>query len=200
MSFVHTCVVMVPLAALAVGSVMQVRLGTDEGSQGTQAGVEGAALAFALVGLLGLIRFRTVVRDTREFTFVLVAIVAGAGVGGGRHLAAVGGTIVVVALLLGLERFGFGAPTAPSLRAKVSGREDAAAEYANALAAVANRVEPVAMRCGSERSGAIYTFELVARPGENLASVANALRHVPNTLEVFVSRLQRGKSAVGDED
>jgi hypothetical protein len=60
MSFVHTCVVTVPLVATAIHSVRTVGIGLSN--------QESQALAFALVGLLGLVRFRTVVRDTREFT------------------------------------------------------------------------------------------------------------------------------------
>jgi putative exporter of polyketide antibiotics len=59
-SFIHTSAVTVLLVALAVGAVL---------NAGAGAGAEAQALAFALVGLLGLIRFRTVVRDTRELSW-----------------------------------------------------------------------------------------------------------------------------------
>jgi hypothetical protein len=42
-----------------------------------------AARAFSLVGALAIIRFRTVVEDTRDTAFVIFAVVAGMGAGAG---------------------------------------------------------------------------------------------------------------------
>jgi Domain of unknown function (DUF4956) len=182
-SFVHACVVTVPLITFAVGVI-------------ATAGA-GQALAFALVGLLGLIRFRTVVRDTREFTFVFLAIVTGLGVGSGHPTAAAGGCIFVLILLLLLEKTRFGVPRALSFRAKATGKEGALITYQEILNTVAERVEPLSIR-RAPGGGPIYTFDLAARAGEDLASVAGALWAVPETTEVSVSRLERGQVADGD--
>lgn len=128
-SFVHTCAVTVLLVAFAVAAVRE-------------AGERAEALGFALVGLLGLIRFRTVVRDTREFSFVFVAIVTGVMVGSNLKAAAVLGCGAALALLIALERTGFGTPSSLALRARVTGEPDQLASYAEALRAVAERVEP----------------------------------------------------------
>jgi hypothetical protein len=64
------------------------------------------ALAFSLVGALSIVRFRTVVEDTRDTAFVIFAVVVGMAAGAGHARLALIGTPAVglVALLLSLCR------------------------------------------------------------------------------------------------
>ncbi|MBL9135782.1 MAG: DUF4956 domain-containing protein [Verrucomicrobiales bacterium] len=50
----------------------------------TQVIGENVARAFSLVGALSIVRFRTVVRDTRDTAFVIFSVVLGMGVGSGH--------------------------------------------------------------------------------------------------------------------
>ncbi|MCC7377177.1 MAG: DUF4956 domain-containing protein [Verrucomicrobiales bacterium] len=50
----------------------------------TQVIGENVARAFSLVGALSIVRFRTVVRDTRDTAFVIFSVVVGMGVGAGH--------------------------------------------------------------------------------------------------------------------
>lgn len=54
----------------------------------TQVIGDNAARAFSLVGVLSIVRFRTVVRDTRDTAFVIFAVVVGMAVGAGRMVVA----------------------------------------------------------------------------------------------------------------
>ena len=59
------------------------------------------ARAFGLVGALSIVRFRTVVEDTRDTAFVIFAVVVGMAAGAGYGLlAAVGIPVVAVAALV----------------------------------------------------------------------------------------------------
>lgn len=66
------------------------------------------ARAFGLVGAMSIIRFRTVVKDTRDTAFVFMALAAGMAAGTGYHLIAMVGTgfIILLALLLYMGNFG----------------------------------------------------------------------------------------------
>ncbi|HEX5054289.1 MAG TPA: DUF4956 domain-containing protein [Planctomycetota bacterium] len=66
------------------------------------------ATAFTLVGALSIIRFRTVVKDTRDTAFIFAALALGMGAGLGYwELAAIGTAVVcVLALLLYATNFG----------------------------------------------------------------------------------------------
>ena len=54
----------------------------------TQVIGNNAARAFSLVGVLSIVRFRTVVRDTRDTAFVIFAVVVGMAVGAGSMVVA----------------------------------------------------------------------------------------------------------------
>ncbi len=59
------------------------------------------ARAFGLVGALSIVRFRTVVEDTRDTAFVIFAVVIGMGIGAGyAYLAVLGAPAVLLAALL----------------------------------------------------------------------------------------------------
>src|SRR5689334_5496932 len=59
------------------------------------------ARAFSLVGALAIVRFRTVVEDTRDTAFVIFAVVIGMAIGAGHaDLAALGVPAVLVAAVL----------------------------------------------------------------------------------------------------
>lgn len=54
----------------------------------TQVIGDNVARAFSLVGALSIVRFRTVVRDTRDTAFVIFAVIVGMGVGAGHAMVA----------------------------------------------------------------------------------------------------------------
>ncbi|MGC6497172.1 MAG: DUF4956 domain-containing protein [Candidatus Puniceispirillaceae bacterium] len=66
------------------------------------------ARAFALVGALSIIRFRTVVKDTKDTAFVFMALAAGMAAGTSSYFLAIVGTGVIstVAFLLHLSNYG----------------------------------------------------------------------------------------------
>ncbi|MGE3310124.1 MAG: DUF4956 domain-containing protein [Limisphaerales bacterium] len=72
----------------------------------TQVIGDNAARAFSLVGVLSIVRFRTVVRDTRDTAFVIFAVVVGMAVGAGRMVVAVECLVAVTAAALLLGRRG----------------------------------------------------------------------------------------------
>lgn len=65
---------------------------------------ESAARAFSLVGALSIVRFRTVVEDTRDTVFVIFAVIVGMAAGTGSVLVPVVGipVVTVAAVLLSL--------------------------------------------------------------------------------------------------
>ena len=71
-----------------------------------------AANPVAAIGLLGgmaIIRFRTVVRDARDTTYVLLSLVCGMAAGFGFYLTAVIGSLVANGVAFYLHHTGFGA-------------------------------------------------------------------------------------------
>ena len=66
------------------------------------------ARAFALVGALSIIRFRTVVKDTKDTAYIFWALAAGMAAGTGSYFLAITGTIVitVIAFILYYTNYG----------------------------------------------------------------------------------------------
>lgn len=60
----------------------------------TQVIGDNVARAFSLVGALSIVRFRTVVQDTRDTAYVIFAVVVGMGAGAGHFTVALVGIII----------------------------------------------------------------------------------------------------------
>lgn len=185
-SFVHTCVVTVLLVTFVVGTVQE-------------ADVRAQALGFMLVGLLGLIRFRTVVRDTREFTFIFISIVTGVLLGAGHRSIAILICITSLALLVFLERGRFGSPVCIAMRAKVLGDPGRLADYISALSEVAQRVDPTVMRLKAGEKTA-YHFEILGRERCGFEDIRSSIENIPGSTDITISLIQRGKSGAIDDD
>ena len=67
------------------------------------------ARAFALVGALSIIRFRTVLKDTKDMAYIFGALALGMAAGTSNYFLAGAGTIVVSILAFVLHRIKFGA-------------------------------------------------------------------------------------------
>lgn len=67
------------------------------------------AKAFAMVGALSIIRFRTVVKDTRDVAFIFLALAVGMAAGTSNYFLAVFSTLFVCALALMAYKYNFGA-------------------------------------------------------------------------------------------
>ncbi len=79
----------------------------------TQVIGDNVARAFSLVGALSIVRFRTVVRDTRDTAFVIFAVVVGMGIGAGHSLVG-GATLAVAGVAAWLMRSGRALPQVPT--------------------------------------------------------------------------------------
>jgi uncharacterized membrane protein YhiD involved in acid resistance len=64
------------------------------------------ARAFSLVGALAIVRFRTVVEDTRDTAYVIFAVVVGMAAGAGFLLVPLVGIPIVAVAAVGLSRWG----------------------------------------------------------------------------------------------
>ena len=67
------------------------------------------ARAFALVGALSIIRFRTVLKDTKDMAFIFGALALGMAAGTSNYFLAAAGTVVVILQAYILYKTNFGA-------------------------------------------------------------------------------------------
>ncbi len=64
--------------------------------------------AFGLIGALALVRFRNVLKDTRDTAFIFCSLVIGMAAGSQRYAIAVIGTAVLCTIIVYLHLIGFG--------------------------------------------------------------------------------------------
>lgn len=72
------------------------------------------ARAFSLVGALSIIRFRTAVKNTRDTTFIFLALAIGMAAGSRFYLTAIFATALFVILILMLDKANFGHDRSPA--------------------------------------------------------------------------------------
>lgn len=174
-TFVHTCVLTVVLCSLISGIVADAALRS------------GQALAFALVGMLGLIRFRTVVRDTREFTYLFIAIVTGVAIGSGNIAVGVLGSVFSLGLILLLEWGGVGAPRTSTMRVKIKTSSGDLDRISNQVAALSTKADLTTVQREGDGSYSLsYDVWLPANRG--VAGIVESLRSNAGIDDVTVSK------------
>lgn len=67
------------------------------------------ARAFALVGALSIIRFRTVIKDTKDTAYVFLALAVGMAAGTSNYFLAFVGTLMIGGLILLVNAYNYGA-------------------------------------------------------------------------------------------
>ena len=165
-SFVATMV----LLAVLLGMVSMV-IGTN------------IARAFALVGALSIVRFRTVVEDTRDTAFVIFAVVVGMAAGAGAYLVAAVGIPIVGLIAWGLALWGrSGAakgaaarerPTTMVVRLGIG--VDPAAGVAGALAKHAEDVQLIGVATVRQGTALDLTYLLRPRAGGTILTLVGDL-------------------------
>jgi len=70
--------------------------------------IDNIVVAFGLFAVFAIVRFRNIVKDTRDTTFVLWAILAGLSIGTMKFSLAIVGTITLAAFFLYLRSVSFG--------------------------------------------------------------------------------------------
>ena len=144
------------------------------------------ASAFVIVGVLGVVSFRTVLRNTREFVFLLLALAAGMSAGAGRWQIGLAGTAVVLVLALALHRVNYGRHAARAFVVKVQGPTEQLHRTDDVLAQACDRVRQLGVAKTSAIQGA-FSYEILLRPGVGSHELLNLLLERLPDAEVTVT-------------
>lgn len=145
------------------------------------------ARAFALVGALSIVRFRTVVEDTRDTAFVIFAVVVGMAAGSGAYLVAAIGIPIVGLVAWALAVWGRSGeapqPVAPPREKPTTlvvrlGTGSDPAVLAGVLDAHAEDVRLVAAATVRQGTALDLTYTLRLRPGATAVALVGALNRV----------------------
>ena len=119
--------------------------------------------AFGLLGALALIRFRNVLKDTRDTVFVFMSLVVGMAVGTQRYLLAVVGTVAAILAVLYVNYTSFGSQVRFDgyLTLRLGGRAGPGREALELLRRFCRETRAISTR----RAGAEDETEMIFRIG-----------------------------------
>lgn len=148
------------------------------------------ARAFSLVGALSIVRFRTVVDDTRDTAFVIFAVIVGMAVGTGQFLVPVAGIPAVGLAAIGLNRFrnGAGASVDGTLTVRVGLGRDAEALLAGPLAKHADRRRLLSVGTAKQGAAVELSYSLRLKSEAALTGLVNELNQIEGVQSVEVRR------------
>jgi uncharacterized membrane protein YhiD involved in acid resistance len=135
--------------------------------------------AVGLMGAMAIIRFRNMLKDTRDIAFVFCALAIGMACGSMRFSVAIVGTAVLTAISFYLHRFGFGAhePHNAFLRLRTAGPLGDARAVTGVLDRYTRRwVMAAAAEPGTGPSE--YTFHLQLSDTERNAELLDELQQL----------------------
>jgi hypothetical protein len=147
--------------------------------------------AFGLLGALALIRFRNVLKDTRDTVFVFIALVVGMSVGSQRYMTAIVGTLALglAVLYLNVTSFGTLGRYDGYLTCRLSDGEGAGGDVAPLLHRFCKAVKQVSMRQSGEEEGAEFVYQIGLRDRDRSRELLDELRRIEGMRHVsFVMR------------
>ena len=139
--------------------------------------------AFGLLGALAIIRFRNVLKDTRDTSFVFLSLVIGMACGTQRYLTAVvgAGVVLLVAGYLSWTGFGTFARFDGYLSLRVG--SDAAAEFLGVVGRFCRSAKQISKREGGAEEGIEYVYQVGLRDRSRSEDLIAALRQVQGVLD-----------------
>lgn len=145
------------------------------------------ALAFSLVGALSIVRFRTVVEDTRDTAFVIFAVIVGMAAGAGQLMVPLVGMPIVGAAAILLGRYG----STPELdRSLLTVRLGLGRNVSEVVLPILNHhcrsVKLTGAATAKQGASVEVTYSIVTETPETLVALVNALNQVEGLQSVEI--------------
>ncbi len=168
LSYSQSFVITLVLMCITVSAVMMV-IGSN------------LARAFALVGALTIVRFRTVVKDTRDTAFIFFSLTEGIASGTGNWLLATISTVFIsgVALLMARTNYGSISRTEFILRFRYDRTAGGEEEYVHAIADNTRTSTLIHIEPSEEAKYLTLTYDLTLERTVKASGLITALQRVP---------------------
>lgn len=136
--------------------------------------------AFGLIGALALIRFRNVLKDTRDTVFVFISLVVGMAVGSQRYMVAIVGTIALLlaVLYMNITQFGTLGRYDGYLTLRVASAVAGRTESSAMLDRFCRSVKQISTRQSGEEESAEFVYQVGLRDRDRSTEFLGALREL----------------------
>ena len=145
------------------------------------------ARAFALVGALSIIRFRTVLKDTKDLSYIFGALALGMAAGTSNYFLAGAGTVVVSALAFVLYRHNFGAVYKSEfiLRFRFL-RTGENSVYLDVINRVCKRSDILHMEPSGDNESVSLTYDIALKDDVTADDLTDSLGQLENVEEIVL--------------
>jgi hypothetical protein len=149
--------------------------------------------AFGLMGALGIIRFRNVIKDTRDMVFIFCALVIGMATGTQSHSLAIIGTIVLSCIILYLHVSAFGTHESHNgfLRFTFPGHIGSEHPITAVLKRFCGSYVLVSTSEGPEGQGVEYAYQLMVRSSRGNEEMLNRLEKIEGIGSINLTMQER---------
>tara|TARA_B100000029_G_C17496233_1_gene930993 strand:+ start:112 stop:801 length:690 start_codon:yes stop_codon:yes gene_type:complete len=147
------------------------------------------ARAFALVGALSIIRFRTVIKDTKDIAFIFWSLAAGMGAGTGSYFISIVGTIflVIIAIVLFKTNFGSIYKSEFILQFRYLRSDGEQTEYLNLIKKYARSHTLLNAEPSGDEKTIKLTFDILMKEDEDLNKFIDDISKLENVSEVSLT-------------
>ena len=147
------------------------------------------ARAFALVGALSIIRFRTVVKDTKDTAYIFWSLAAGMASGTGSYFIAFSGTIIIsgIAFILYFTNFGSIIKSEFILQFRtVSGDNNITSEYNKIIASYAKSSTLLHSEASVDGKTIKISFDIVMKEDMKQDELISKISNIKDLTEVVL--------------
>tara|TARA_B100001063_G_scaffold247388_1_gene294188 strand:- start:8287 stop:8982 length:696 start_codon:yes stop_codon:yes gene_type:complete len=147
------------------------------------------ARAFALVGALSIIRFRTVVKDTKDTAYIFLALAAGMASGTSSYFLALTGSFIIagVAYILHITNYGSIYTSEFILRFRLSTDDQSeSAPYLQIFKEFTNKANVLNIEPSGDSKSYKMTFDIVMKKEKSPSEMSLALSKIDKISELII--------------
>ena len=146
------------------------------------------ARAFALVGALSIIRFRTVVKDTKDTAYIFWSLAVGMAAGTGSYFLAIIGTIIltIIAFILYVTNYGSIYKSEFILQFRTKNNEDKKSEYNKIISNYTKSSKLLNVESSGDNKSLKLSFDVIMKEDESYDKFVTDLSNIKELTEVIV--------------
>jgi len=146
------------------------------------------ARAFALVGALSIIRFRTVVKDTKDTAYIFWSLAVGMAAGTGSYFLALAGTVIItfIAIILYLTNYGSIYKSEFILQFRSKNDNDKKNEYNNVISDYTKSSKLLNVESSGDNKSLKLSFDVVMKEDKSYDQFVTDLSNIQGLTEVIV--------------
>jgi len=145
------------------------------------------ARAFALVGALSIIRFRTVVKDTKDTAYVFLALAVGMAAGTSNYFLAIAGAILMSVLAIVVHKSNYGSLFKSEFILRFSfSQEHSSADYLEIINRHSKRSNLLHIEPSGDGALSRLTYDILLRDSSTANDLTSAIAQADGVSEVVL--------------